>query len=432
MRYLAVLLALVTTLSSLISAKPAHAHPMPQSFVEVREVPSAWTLSLRLPADRLSAAFIQAGLVPDPGPNFTVYPTLRPEQVKAYVQDHIVARSAANQPWSEQVTVVRGPTPKVDEWQVNVRLTPPAGIAASNGFSLDYEVIGREIATHSAVVSVVEDWSGGMVAQHTRILGTVGGEKLTVQIVPQHGQIWKAFVSMVRLGAQHIAEGTDHLLFLLALLLPAPLLVAGKKWGEYGGASYTFKRLLKVVTAFTLGHSATLILGAFGGLTVPQKPVEVLIAVSIFFSALHAWRPMFRGKEPWIAAGFGLIHGMSFATVISSVGLDVWQKVTAVFGFNLGIELMQLLIVALVVPWLILLARARAYRRVRLTGAVLAAVSSVAWAIARINGYANPVSELMDAMLAHAAWGLIPLAIAAVVLFLVKRRPQGAETSPAE
>jgi hypothetical protein len=431
LRHIAVWLALITTFSFVISAS-VNAHPMPQSLVEVREASPQWTLSLRLPADRLATAFIQAGLVPDPGPHFTAYPTLQPEMVKTYVLDHISARSPANQPWSEQVTAVRRPTPKLDEWQVDVRLTPPAGVSGANGLSLNYEVIAREIATHSAVVSVVEDWSGGVVTAKPVVVGTIGGEKLTLQIVPKGGHIWQAFTSMVQLGAQHIAEGTDHLLFLLALLLPAPLLASRGKWGDYGGAAYTFRRLLKVVTAFTLGHSATLILGAFGGLVVPQKPVEVLIAVSIFFSALHAWRPLFRGRESWIAAGFGLIHGMSFATVIASVGLDVWQRVTAVFGFNLGIELMQLLIVALVVPWLILLARFHRYTPVRLAGAALAAVSSVAWAIARISGKSNPVSGLVDGLLGHAAWGLLALAVAAVIVALGKRAsPPTVATPPA-
>ena len=84
---------------------------------------------------------------------------------------------------------------------------------------------------------------------------------------------------------QHISEGTDHLLFLLVLLLPAPLLLKQKRWGRFGGTRYSLIRLLKIVTAFTLEHSLTLIIGALGWLWLPVQPVEVLIAFSILVSA---------------------------------------------------------------------------------------------------------------------------------------------------
>src|SRR5580704_9355172 len=101
------------------------------------------------------------------------------------------------------------------------------------------------------------------------------------------------FASIFRLGMRHIAEGTDHLLFLLVLLLPAPLIVAGTKWGPPTGARQSLLRIVGIVTAFTIGHSITLSLAALGAVTVPSHPVEVLIAVSILVSAVHAFRPIF-------------------------------------------------------------------------------------------------------------------------------------------
>jgi HupE / UreJ protein len=104
------------------------------------------------------------------------------------------------------------------------------------------------------------------------------------------------FGSMFRLGMRHIAEGTDHLLFLLALLLPAPLLVFGSGWAGFAGLRHSFAQILKVVTAFTVGHSITLALAGLGLVLVPTSPVEVLIAVSILVSAVHALRPLFPGR----------------------------------------------------------------------------------------------------------------------------------------
>src|SRR5580704_10928153 len=132
------------------------------------------------------------------------------------------------------------------------------------------------------------------------------------------------FASVFRLGMRHIAEGTDHLLFLLALLLPAPLMVVGSRWVGFAGVRRSLLRILKIVTAFTVGHSITLALAALGLVRVPSRPIEVLIAVSIFVSAAHALRPLFPGREAAIAAFFGLIHGLAFATTLAELGLGRW------------------------------------------------------------------------------------------------------------
>ncbi len=105
-----------------------------------------------------------------------------------------------------------------------------------------------------------------------------------------------------------------------------------------------------MVTAFTIGHSITLIGGAFFGWALPSRPVEVLIAISILVSAIHACRPLFPGREAWVAGGFGLVHGLAFATLIGRFGLEPLQKAQSILGFNLGIELVQLGVVLAILP----------------------------------------------------------------------------------
>ena len=90
-------------------------------------------------------------------------------------------------------------------------------------------------------------------------------------------------------------------------------------------------------------------------MTLPPAPVEVAIAVSILVSAMHALRPLFPGKEAWVAGGFGLIHGAAFASVIAEQSFDAWHRTLAMLGFNGGIEIMQLAVVAAVLPALLLL-----------------------------------------------------------------------------
>ncbi len=219
------------------------------------------------------------------------------------------------------------------------------------------------------------------------------------------------FAGIFRLGMRHIAEGTDHLLFLLALLLPAPLLAQQGRWGAPAAVRPSIVRILKIVTAFTLGHSVTLALAAFGIVHVPGRPIEVLIAVSILVSAIHALRPVFPGREAWIAAFFGLIHGLAFATTLGELGLDRWQRVTGLLAFNLGIETMQMIVVALTLPSLLLLSRTRAYPAFRIPAALFAAFASLGWIIERTSTLTLPVDSIVNAAAHHAA------AVAAALFF---------------
>src|SRR5947209_2218343 len=186
--------------------------------------------------------------------------------------------------------------------------------------------------------------------------------------VPQSLGTSVGFASIFRLGMRHISEGTDHLLFLLSLLLPAPLMLSGSRWAGFAGVRHSLLQILKVVTAFTVGHSITLALASLGMLRVPRRPIEVLIAVSILLSAIHALRPLFPGREAVIASFFGLIHGLAFATTLEQLGLSRWQRVGGILGFNLGIESMQLIVVAATMPSLLLLSRTRAYGTLRAGG----------------------------------------------------------------
>ena len=169
--------------------------------------------------------------------------------------------------------------------------------------------------------------------------------------------------------------------------------------------------------AFTLGHSLTLALGALG-LPVPQGTIEALIAVSILVAAVHAIRPIFPGREALIAGSFGLIHGLAFSQTLRELDLTGGQLVSALLGFNLGIEAMQLIIVALVLPPLILLARAGRYAALRVTAAGLTAVAALGWLAARL-GHPNPVATIAD----HLGLLSVPVVIGVWAAALIASRP---------
>lgn len=138
----------------------------------------------------------------------------------------------------------------------------------------------------------------------------------------------------IGIGIEHMIFGWDHLLFVLALLLIV-----------------CRRQILWVITAFTLGHSITLGLTALGLLSLPSGPIELLIALSIFFLAIEAMRKLNHGSSitieyPWIiAVTFGLLHGLGFAGALSEIGLPKGNELWALAMFNIGIELGQILFI---------------------------------------------------------------------------------------
>jgi hypothetical protein len=234
----------------------------------------------------------------------------------------------------------------------------------------------------------------------------------------------------LRLGVRHIAEGTDHLLFLLALLLPAPLLACGRRWGQPATVLRSLLQILRIVTAFTLGHSLTLALAAFGVVTLPSRPVEVLIAVSILISAIHAIRPIFPGREAVIAAFFGLIHGLAFATALSNLGFGQWYRLVSILGFNLGIETMQLAVVAATLPSLLLMSRTRAYSVFRIGAALSAALASLGWIAERWLSLRNPFDTLVEGAAHHALWIAVGLFLLSLLCWLLRKFLNGLAATP--
>jgi hypothetical protein len=159
----------------------------------------------------------------------------------------------------------------------------------------------------------------------------------------------------------------------------------------------------------------TLAAGAIGLVHVPSRPIEVLIAVSILVSAAHALRPVFPGREPVIAGCFGLIHGLAFATTLTGLGLGRWDRVASIFGFNLGIEAMQLVVVAIAMPSLILLSRTRLYPSIRTAGAQLAGAIALVWIVQRVWDLPNPTDALVMAIAQRAGWIAAGLTLLGIV-----------------
>jgi hypothetical protein len=184
---------------------------------------------------------------------------------------------------------------------------------------------------------------------------------------------WEQYWEFFRLGAEHLYTGIDHILFLLAL-------IAGSR---------RLREIVLAATTFTLAHSVTFILAALGFVHAPASIVEPVIALSIsVVAAMHLWR--LRADDPApgrldragrirlaIVFCFGLVHGLGFA---SALGIDrafSWTLLSSLFVFNLGIEAVQLSIIAAVFPVLALLRRRSRLAGLSATGAIAAGVCTM-------------------------------------------------------
>jgi len=145
-----------------------------------------------------------------------------------------------------------------------------------------------------------------------------------------------------------------------------------------------FIDVLKVVTAFTLAHSITLTLASLQVLSLPSRWVESAIALSVVVAALNNIFPIFRGHRPLAAFAFGLIHGFGFASVLADLGLPQGSLALSLAGFNVGVELGQLAIVAVFLPLAFLSRKTWFYRQVMTTGSALIALVAAVWLVERV------------------------------------------------
>lgn len=195
---------------------------------------------------------------------------------------------------------------------------------------------------------------------------------------------WREFGRFIYQGAWHIWLGYDHVLFLLALLLPSVLRREHNTWQAADDRRAVFIDVLKIVTAFTIAHSITLSLAAFNIVNAPTRVIESLIAASVILAALNNIFPFFTQHRAKIAFAFGLLHGFGFASVLSDLGLTQSTLLRSLLGFNLGVELGQILIVAILLPIAYRLRATRFYQRgVLWTGSLVIAALAAVWLVQR-------------------------------------------------
>jgi HupE / UreJ protein len=401
-RWLAAVAA-VTVLATVPAV--AGAHPMATSAVLLDIGPGKVGGEVQLPLDRLAVALDR-----------TITPAAaagpQREELERYTASHIRAIGADGTAW--KVAVDGGHVETIDGTDhlvMSLALTPPDGEVTD--FDLRYDVIVEQLVTHKAIATIRSQWDKGTSVKDPETLGVFDWHTTSMRIDGDGGSWLRGFTATAGLGVKHIGEGADHLLFLLMLLIPAPLVARAGRWRRRDDARRSVIRVVHVVSAFAVGHSITLALATVGLIHLPSRVVESLIALSILVSALHALRPLVPRGEVIIAAGFGLVHGLAFATLLADLGLTGGALVSSLLGFNLGIELTQLLVVALMMPSLYVLSRTGLYPALRVSIALAGVVLSAAWLLERTTLIADdPFAPVSAALIVH------PFALAAAFALL--------------
>jgi hypothetical protein len=338
----------------------AHAHKPSDSYLSIRAEGNAlrgqWDIALR----DLEFAI---GLDAD-GDGAITWGELRRKQaeVAAYAFARLKIRDCTLKPGALLVDE------HTDGAYAVLQFAGACGAALPQRLEIEYSLFADLDPTHRGLLRA-------KLGERT-VTGVLGPDQPKLSLDAEGRARLAQFLDYGREGVWHIWIGFDHVLFLLSLLFPAVLLAP-----RFAPA---FWDVLKVVTAFTVAHSITLALAALSFIALPSRLVESAIAVSVILAALNnVWPVVQRGR--WLVAfGFGLIHGFGFAGVLTELGLPQDTLLLALVGFNLGVELGQLAIVAVFLPLAFLSRDTWAYRRVvAFGGSAVIALIAGGWLVER-------------------------------------------------
>lgn len=321
-------------------AVDAHTTKLTTGNLTLSEGETAVTLSLALSLSTHDVAFaVGQPILPDAPVTPPVWDAIEADAI-AYVKE-AVTLGADGVLCGKSLTLFHGAS--LETVYADVTFICPG---SSKTFFFDYRLFFEIDAEHSALITLNLGEGPGSQVVFNSYSASLGFD---LQKEDPTG-FSERLSRLVILGAEHILIGIDHILFLIALLIGIPRLVP----------------IVKLATAFTLGHSVTLGLAWYGVFTIPGTIVEPIIAASIVYVGVEN---IIRRRPPnhrlpnhrWIVALlFGLIHGLGFYGVLSDLNLETESAALVLFGFNLGVEIGQVLIIAAILP-ILLLIRDRAF-----------------------------------------------------------------------
>ncbi len=387
----------------LLGSSTAHAHTGKQSYVYLEIFDTAIAGRVEYPIADLNRVL---GLdIPLGGTEGRAAIEESAGVIQAYTREHLsIGPADGSTPWPydfEDVDFLDlgGRSYAVFDFEITRRFDPPP-----REFTVSYDAI-IEAGERDGFLLIATDWGSGTFNNEAgAFLRFSEGD--TTHLVDLDDTSWlKGMRGVIILGADHIRIGTDHILFVFALVLPSVLSFAKwrdddtPRWHPSARFRTSLWRVLKIVSMFTVADSITLALGGLGVVELSPRLVETIIAVSIAAAAIHNIHPIFVNREWMLAFGFGLFHGFGFAGLLSELGLDRSNRIPSLLGFNIGVELGQAAIILMIFPLLFIMRRTPWYQPAMYVGSIILAAVAMAWATERIFNYDLRVNELVDPLL---------------------------------
>ena len=314
------------------------------------------------------------------------------EEVAPAMEDILVHREAINQYVLDNVSFVIDGRPSPISFthyeQVNVGFAKyvapnfvlPALANPAKKIDVRNHLVFDSDEIHRSLLIIENNWKTGTIQNEALISLSfdTGSRQQTLDVAS--GSAFRGLWGFIEQGMYHIWIGLDHILFLIALLLPSVMMRKDNQWVPAPDFRTAFIRVVTIVTVFTVAHSITLSAAALEVISLNARLVESIIAISIAAAALHILWPVFSSHAFWVVLLFGLFHGFGFASVMSDLWIPDKYLVWSLLGFNIGVELGQLAIVIAVVPILFALRNTKVYSRFILPlGAVALVAISLYW-----------------------------------------------------
>lgn len=313
------------------------------------------------------------------------------------IKEYLISRSdfrAGNEQYSVEFTETTMLDLEEMEDFVRIGFDLKGVTQVPDAIDIRYEVLFDKDPIHKGMLIIEYNWKAGIVDNEALVSNIYGVGNTQQTLSLKDVSLWKGFVALVKLGVWHIWIGLDHILFIIALILPSVVrrrkedelsdsILGTSSWVPVDNFKAAFFYIIKIITFFTIAHSITLALASTGVVSLSSRIVESIIAFSIALAAFHNIKPIFKAKEWIIAFGFGLFHGFGFASVLGEKGLGGDYMILSLLGFNVGVEVGQVLIICMVFPILYLIRKLKIYPAIITIGSAILIFIAFYWVIER-------------------------------------------------
>lgn len=311
-----------------------------------------------------------------------------------YIFSHLDIYQSPDQPWKKTANgdiQLDSTHNKIPDLLFKISFQPDGPLPTA--FTVRSDLVTHQVITHKVFLGLRSDWQAGILSDQKRILTAFNQDRKEFQVQRQEGGLWTGFLGTLNLGLKHIYEGFDHILFLVMLVMSLSYVQPHRQW---------LKKLLFLVSSFTLGHTLSLFYAGTVYSPVSTQVIECLVAFTIIVTCIHVIRPIIANKEWLVSLAFGLIHGLAFSEIVGEFHLSQQLLILSILGFNIGVELMQILLIGMIVPWLVWLAKVGQFAMVKKTFALVGLILSICWFVERALNV--EVLKLEDKLMINPFW----------------------------